>query len=73
MNTRRGTYTTYSIGVGVVWAVLLVLVSIFASPGTRHTFFVVFGGFAIGWVSATIARFVYPPPKRYQQSTGDTA
>jgi hypothetical protein len=23
----------------------------------------VFGGFAIGWLSATIARSVYPPPK----------
>jgi hypothetical protein len=26
---------------------------------------VVFGGWVIGWLSATIARIVYPPPKRH--------
>ncbi|HME50051.1 hypothetical protein [Mycobacterium sp.] len=30
---------------------------------TRHTFMLVFGGWVIGWLSATIARAVYPPPK----------
>ena len=25
----------------------------------------VFFGFCIGWVSTTIARYVYPPPKRW--------
>ena len=25
----------------------------------------VFGGFAIAWVSGTIARYVYPPPARW--------
>jgi hypothetical protein len=25
----------------------------------------VFGGWWIGWLSATIARAVYPPPKRH--------
>ena len=30
---------------------------------TRHTFAVFFGGWAIGWLSASIARVVYPPPK----------
>jgi hypothetical protein len=39
------TYTAYSVGVGIVWAVLLVLAS---------------------W----LARYVYPPPKRYPQDTG---
>jgi hypothetical protein len=73
MNLRHRSYTVYSIGVGVVWAVLLVLVSIFASAATRHTILLVFGGFAIGWVSATIARYVYPPPKKYQQSAGGPA
>lgn len=24
----------------------------------------------IGWLSATIARYVYPPPKKYRQDTG---
>jgi hypothetical protein len=26
----------------------------------------VFFGFCIGWVSTTIARYVYPPPKRWE-------
>lgn len=73
MNLRRGSYTVYSIGVGVVWAVLLVLVSIYASPARRHTILLIFAGFAIGWVSATIARYVYPPPKKYRQSAGEPA
>jgi hypothetical protein len=70
MNVRRGTYTTYSIGVGIVWAVILVLTWLLASPGKAHTIFVVFGGFAIGWVSATIARYVYPPPEKYRRDAG---
>jgi membrane-associated phospholipid phosphatase len=71
MNPRRGTYTVYSIGVAVVWAVILVLTSVFASADKRHTIFVVFGGFVIGWLSATIARYVYPPPKKYRRGAGD--
>jgi hypothetical protein len=73
MNDRYRTYTAYSIGVGVVWAVILVLVSVFAAAGTRHTIFVVFGGFVVGWLSATIARLVYPPPKKYQRGAGGPA
>ena len=49
---------------------ILILASLLASPSERHTIFVVFGGFAIGWLSATIARYVYPPPKKYRQGTG---
>jgi len=64
---RYRTYTTYSIGVGIVWAVLLVLASIFGSAGKRNNIHVVFQGFAIGWLSATVARYVYPPPKKYRQ------
>jgi hypothetical protein len=59
-------YTAYSIAVGIVWAVLLVLASIFASASKFHNIVVVFLGFVIGWVSATIARYVYPPPKKWQ-------
>ena len=70
MNARMRSYTAYSIAVGIVWAVLLLLVSLLASPDKRHTFFVVFGGFAIGWLSATIARYVYPPPKKFRPDSG---
>jgi len=67
MSARMRTYTAYSIGVGIVWAVLLVLASLLDSVGKRNRIFLVFFGFAIGWLSATIARYVYPPPKKYRQ------
>jgi hypothetical protein len=72
MRSRMGTYTTYSIGVGIVWAVLLTLAAALAPAGKRNNIFRVFGGFVIGWTSATIARYVYPPPKKYRTDT-DTA
>jgi Na+-transporting methylmalonyl-CoA/oxaloacetate decarboxylase gamma subunit len=72
MNPRMRTYTAYSIGVGIVWAVLLVLVALLAPAGKRNDIFLVFLGFAIGWLSATIARYVYPPPKKYRQDAGTT-
>jgi len=27
----------------------------------------------IGWLSATIARYVYPPPKKYRRDAGSAA
>lgn len=57
------TYTAYSIACAVVWAVILAVASMRASDPTRHTLVVVLGGWWIGWLSATIARAVYPPPK----------
>jgi hypothetical protein len=57
------TYVGYSIACGVVWAVILATVWTHAGDATRHTFAVFAGGWAIGWLSASIARVVYPPPK----------
>jgi len=57
------TYAGYSIGCAVVWAVILTTVWTHAGNPVRHTFAVFFGGWAIGWLSASIARIVYPPPK----------
>jgi Na+-transporting methylmalonyl-CoA/oxaloacetate decarboxylase gamma subunit len=71
MDTRMRTYTAYSIGVAIVWAILLVLASLFDPAGKRDSIFLVFLGFAIGWLSATIARYVYPPPKKYRQDAGN--
>lgn len=62
MHPLRRTYTGYSIGCAVVWAVILTLVRA-ANPERLHTFLLVCGGWFIGWTSATIARSVYPPPK----------
>jgi hypothetical protein len=60
---RTRTYTAYSIGCAVVWAVLLAVVAAKASSHSVHNILLVFFGWVIGWVSATIARFVYPPPR----------
>jgi len=57
------TYVGYSIACAVVWAVILATVWTHTGDATRHTFAVFFGGWAIGWLSASIARVVYPPPK----------
>lgn len=63
MHKRSNTYTGYSIGCAAVWAVILAVVSTTADDATRRTFLLVFGGWVMGWLSATIARAVYPPPK----------
>jgi hypothetical protein len=57
------TYVGYSIACAFVWATILAAVWTQAGDGTRHTFAVFFGGWAIGWLSASIGRLVYPPPK----------
>jgi hypothetical protein len=64
---RTRTYVGYSIGVAVAWGVLLLLSAIFASDSKERNILLVFAGFAIGWLSATIARYVYPPPKKYRR------
>ena len=53
MNPRIRTYTAYSAGVGIVWALLLVLASLLDPAGKRSDIFLVFSGFVIGWLSAT--------------------
>ena len=70
MNIQTRSYTAYSVAVGIVWAVILVVTSVSASAAKFHTILVVFGGFVIGWLSATIARYVYPPPKKYRRDAG---
>jgi hypothetical protein len=73
MNARIRTYTAYSAGAGIVCALLLVLASLLDPAGQRSHIFLVFSGFVIGWLSATIARYVYPPPKKYRQDTGQAS
>jgi hypothetical protein len=65
MRRRYSTYTAYSIACAVVWAVILAVVSTAGDAASRHTFLLVCGGWTIGWLSATIARAIYPPPKRH--------
>ena len=62
---RFRNYWTYSAGLAIVWAIILLLLAI-RSGERMQTFLLVFGGYCIGWVSTTIARYIYPPPKRWK-------
>lgn len=52
----------YSLGLAVAWAIVLALTMIIKGRAAVEPTLLVFGGFCIGWVSTTIARYVYPPP-----------
>jgi hypothetical protein len=59
-------YWTYSIGFAVAWGIVLAIV--FASKREQlNSSLLVFAGASIGWLSGTIARYVYPPPRRWHQ------
>lgn len=62
---RYRNYWVYSVGLLLAWAVALLLTSRLRGGSTMHSVLPVFGGFCIGWVSTTIARYVYPPPSRW--------
>jgi hypothetical protein len=64
MHRRFGSYWVYSVGVGVALVIVLAIVET-AEPDDLHTFLLVLAGFAIGWVSGTIARYAYPPPRQW--------
>ena len=65
MKISRNTYTAYSIGCAVVWAIILVVVGATASEETKERIQTVANGWALGWMSASIARYVYPPPRKW--------
>ncbi len=62
MRARLHTYTAYSIGCGVVWGTILAVVAA-RDPDRLDEFRKAFVSWASGWLSATIARYIYPPPK----------
>jgi hypothetical protein len=66
---RFRTYTAYSIACALIWTGILIAVGIGAYPHRHTVILLVFAGWAIGWLSATIARVVYPPPKSRVQGT----
>jgi hypothetical protein len=65
MRKRFRTYTAYSIGTAIVCGAVLLVAWLIDSSSTLHTFWLVSLGFFLGWLSATIARVVYPPPEKY--------
>ena len=64
---KRRNYWVYSVGSFLVWGLLLALAAFEAKTGEFHNILLVFAGWTLCWVSATIARFVYPPPDRWRQ------
>lgn len=62
---RYRNFWIYSVGLAIVWAVVLILALMIRGSERSQPILLVFGGFCIGWVSTTIARYVYPPPKRW--------
>ena len=68
MRRSLRSYTAYSIGCGLVWAALLIVGALAGNGSASHTVLYVFLGWVLGWISATIARAVYPPPKKWRQS-----
>jgi hypothetical protein len=60
---RRVDYLGYAIACAIAWAVIWILVGTLASPNTVHVLAYIFLGWVIGWVSASIARLVYPAPR----------
>ena len=69
MKTRS--YWRYSAALAIVWALNLGLSSVVDSADRHRSRRLVFYGFALGWVSTTIARYVYPPPKKWLQAPND--
>jgi hypothetical protein len=62
---RFRTFWIYSAGLAIVWAIVLLLTLTIRGSENMQPILLVFGGYCIGWVSTTIARYVYPPPKRW--------
>lgn len=58
-------YWVYSAALAVAWAVVFAVRAAIGDQATMDAVAKVFAGFAIGWVSATIARYVYPPPAKW--------
>jgi xanthine/uracil permease len=68
---RYRNYWIYSTGLAIAWAVVLLLALMIRGREGAQPILLVFFGFVIGWVSTTIARYVYPPPQRWVGQSTD--
>jgi hypothetical protein len=57
-------FTAYSVGCAIAWAVVWAIAAAIDPKQTLDDLWLIFAGWVIGWTSATIARGVYPPPKK---------
>lgn len=64
----KNTYTGYSIGCAVVWAALLATGRGVLDAKKWNMLRLGAGGWWAGWLSATIARVGYPPPRKLTEA-----
>ena len=69
---RFRSYWIYSTGLAIAWAVVLLLTLMIRGKQGVQSTLLVFLGFCICWVSTTIARYVYPPPKRWASKNNES-
>ncbi|WP_344582599.1 hypothetical protein [Streptomyces lunalinharesii] len=62
---RYRNYWAYSAGLALAWALVFTLTGALHGGAAAQHLLPVFGGFCIGWTSTTIARYFYPPPRRW--------
>ncbi|HEX9038516.1 MAG TPA: hypothetical protein VF808_16150 [Ktedonobacterales bacterium] len=67
---RFRNYWIYSAGLAITWAIILTIATSIHGARGVGPYWLVFGGYAIGWVSTTIARYIYPPPRRWGATRG---
>ena len=70
---KHRNYWTYSIACFLVWGILLGLTAAKSKSGRFHDVLLVFAGWTLCWISATVARSIYPPPRRWLQRGGQQA
>lgn len=68
MHKRARTYWSYSIGSALAWLVALAIAQRAPDTAKRRAIRVTCAGWWLGWLSASIARYVYPPPARWRPS-----
>jgi hypothetical protein len=63
---RSRNYWSYSAALAIAWAIALILAVMLRGTEKAQRYVYTFLGFWIGWVSTTIARYIYPPPKIWE-------
>lgn len=67
MGRRLNTYAAFSVGCFLVWAAILAIYATHTLTSSAPIG-LIFAGWVLGWLSATIARSIYPPPTRQRAS-----
>jgi hypothetical protein len=66
MKARRRSYAAYSTGGALAWTVILVIATRTDDEKKHRPARLTCAGWWLGLISATIARHIYPPPRRWR-------